>query len=153
MRRMLVLATALAAALAWSCGGNGKKPGPLGSPVPTSSPAAANSPAAARSAAPATAAAQGSPQPGSDEVTGIVGSINASTRSIEIDRLSGANVTRITLGPATAIHTAGGGATTLAQIRPSDRIIARGSVSERGDALIATEITVQSVVPGAQPGG
>jgi len=153
MRYLLVLAAMLAAA-AWSCGGDANKSEPAGSPTRASSPAAtaSKSPAPSRTG-PATAAAQGTPQPGAAEVTGIVGSVNASARSIEINRLSGANVTKITLDSSTSIRKAGGGTTTLTQIRSSDRIIARGTISDRGDALIATEITVQDVVPGAQPGG
>ena len=41
----------------------------------------------------------------------------------------------------------------LKDIRPSDRIIAKGKLNDRRDALVASEITVQDVIPGAQPGG
>ena len=90
---------------------------------------------------------------GQVEVTGIVGGINASTRTIEIRRLRGASVTKIEVGDSTKIRKAAGGTIPLADVRVSDRIIATGALNDRKDALVATEITVQDVVPGAQPGG
>ena len=90
---------------------------------------------------------------GQVEVTGIVGGINTGTRTIEIRRLRGASVTRIEVGDATKIRKATGGTIPLADVRVSDRIIATGVLNDRRDALVATEITVQDVVPGAQPGG
>lgn len=93
------------------------------------------------------------PAGGQTEVTGIVGGINASTRTIEIRRLRGASVTKIEVGDATKIRKATGGTIPLADVRVSDRIIATGALNDRRDALVATEITVQDVVPGAQPGG
>jgi len=88
---------------------------------------------------------------GEAEVTGIVGAVVSATSTIEINQLSGADVTQIEVTAGTQIRRATGGSLTLAQIRPSDRIIARGAVD--GDVLTATAITIQDVVPGAQPGG
>lgn len=86
------------------------------------------------------------------EVTGVVGAINRADRRIDITRLSGANVTVIDVQPTTTIRQAMGGRGTLDEIRPSDRIIASGRLTDRGDALIAGEITVQQVVA-PPPGG
>jgi hypothetical protein len=90
---------------------------------------------------------------GTDEVTGIVGTVNVATRTIEINRLRGAAVARVAVAPATDIRRAGGGAIKLSDIRPSDRIIATGAVDERAGSLTADRITVQDVVRGSQPGG
>ncbi len=150
---MSLMVVVVLAAAAWSCGGGSKsEPTVAATRAASTTALASTSPAAAKTAA-ATAATQNTPQAGGDEVTGIVGSVSASTRTIEINRLSGARVTKITLDSTTVIRKAGGGTTTLAQIGPSDRIIARGKLNDREDALVATEITVQDVVPGAQPGG
>jgi hypothetical protein len=73
------------------------------------------------------------------------------TNRIEINQLSGADVSQIEVTPQTQIRRAVGGTLTLEQIRPSDRIVARGTVD--GDTLTATRITLQEAVPGAQPGG
>ena len=51
------------------------------------------------------------------------------------------------------LRRAAGGTTTLAQIHASQRIIAEGVINDRGDTLIASEVTVQDVVQGGQPGG
>ena len=111
------------------------------STTPSADSTAANTPITADSAG------------GQTEVTGIVGGINASTGTIEIRRLRGASVTKIEVGDSTKIRKAAGGTIPLADVRVSDRIIATGALNDRKDALIATEITVQDVVPGAQPGG
>ncbi|MDP9236490.1 MAG: hypothetical protein M3P30_03660 [Chloroflexota bacterium] len=79
--------------------------------------------------------------------------MNASTRTIQIDRRSGASVTKINVLPATTIRRTDGATITLSGIRPSDRIVAKGTLSDRQDVLLATEITVSQVVPGAAPGG
>ncbi len=86
------------------------------------------------------------------EVTGIVGTVNATARTIQIDRRSGADVTKIVVDSATVIRLDVGDTTTLAKIRPSDRIVARGAINDRGDALMAVEITVQEVAPGSNGG-
>jgi hypothetical protein len=89
----------------------------------------------------------------SEEVTGIVGNVNTSTRTIQIDRRSGASVTRISVLPTTTIRSAAGATLALSGIRTSDRIVARGSLNDQRDALVATEITVSQAVPGAAPSG
>lgn len=134
--------------LAASCGGSSKAPATAGAGSTTTA-------AVAPAASPTTpgGAAVRSPGGSTVEVTGIVGAVNAGSGLIEIDRLSGAAVRRIAVGPGTVMRRASGGTTTLGQIRPSDRIIARGTLNDRGDTLEATELTVQAVVPGAQPGG
>jgi glucose/arabinose dehydrogenase len=146
---LTIIALLSAAALAGCVSGGSKKP-----PAPTA-PAAAT---AAASPSPKPAA---SPSPASSpaaagetvEVTGIVGSVNAGTRVIQIERRSGASVTKISVGPSTVIRRATGGTAALSQIKPSDRIIASGTLSDRRDTLVAAEITVQEVVPGSAPGG
>jgi hypothetical protein len=87
------------------------------------------------------------------EVTGVVGAVNLSSRTIQISRIRGADVTQIDIGPDTVMLDAEGNRVGLAQIRSSDRIIAEGRLSERGDSLVATRIEVQQVVPGSAPGG
>jgi hypothetical protein len=74
---------------------------------------------------------------------------------IEINRLSGAAVNRVETSTETRLRSPEGKALTLGQLRPSDRIVARGSLNERGDTLVAAEITVQSLdpAPGSGPGG
>lgn len=89
---------------------------------------------------------------GTDEVTGIIGAVSVETNIIEITRVSGADVRRIEVTPGTAIRGGRlGERRQLGDLRPSDRIVASGEV--RGDTIIASEIAVQSVVPGADPGG
>jgi hypothetical protein len=97
-----------------------------------------------------TPAAQ-TPGAGQDEVTGIVGAVVSATNTIEINQLSGADVTQVEVTADTQIRRATGGTLTLAQLRPSDRIVASGTVD--GEVLVATRITVQDVVPGGAPGG
>jgi len=163
MRIFLIVTAAVASAMLLSACGGDSKPGvinfddqpeprtPLASPTAFSASSASRtaggtivaSPVASATAAPGAAA----------EVTGIVGGINASTRAIEIRPLRGASVTKIEVGDATKIRKAAGGTIPLADVRVSDRIIATGALNDRKDALVATEITVQDVVPGAQPGG
>jgi hypothetical protein len=110
-----------------------------------------SSPSPVRPAATATSARGGGT---SVEVTGIVGAVNARAGLIEIDRLSGADVRRVAVSSSTVLRQAGGGTTTLAQIRSSDRIVARGVLNDRGDTLDADEVTIQAVVPGrGAPGG
>ena len=72
---------------------------------------------------------------------------------IQVTRLSGANVNQIAVQDSTRIRTADGNTSTFTQIRTSDRIIASGRLSDRGDAILADTITIQPVVPGAEPGG
>jgi hypothetical protein len=117
-------------------------------PIPTPTGGATPEPSIV-SPSPVTAATPGA----SVEVVGIVGSVETSARAIEIRRLQGASVTRIELSPTTVIRKATGGTVQLAAVRTSDRIVAKGSLNDRHDAVIATEITVQDVLPGAQPGG
>lgn len=155
----LTLIALLAATLLPGCVGGGTK---TPQPTPSATSAATRSPSspgpatpASSAASPTVAASPSAPAPTGEsvEVTGIVGSVSAGTRVIQIERRSGAAVTKVNVGPATVIRRAAGGTTSLAQIKPSDRIIARGTLSERGDALVAVEITIQEVVPGSSPGG
>jgi hypothetical protein len=114
--------------------------------TPTPSPTAAAAPRTAPSGDGATQT------PGDAEVTGIIGAVSTETSTIEITRVSGADVRRIEVTPATAIRGGRlGERRDLGDLRPSDRIVATGEV--QGDTLVAREITVQSVVPGAHPGG
>ena len=154
----IVIVVALATALA-ACGGSSKSG--------TATPSSASTPAALRTTvrpaavasrsatpagsttAPATRAAAGE----NVELIGIVGTISASARVIQVTRLSGANVNQIAVQDSTRIRTADGNTATFTQIRTSDRIIASGRLSDRGDAIVADTITIQPVVPGAEPGG
>jgi len=151
----LLFACAAVALLAAACGGSSSS---SNTPAPTrSSPtagartsAAGTTPAAgATSAAPATATQYGA----TVEVTGIVGIVNNALNQLNIQHLSGVNVRKISVDSRTSIKRASGGSLTLAEIRPSDRIIAQGKLNDRQDTLLATLITVEQVVQGAQPGG
>ncbi|HYM28876.1 MAG TPA: hypothetical protein VET66_12045 [Steroidobacteraceae bacterium] len=147
--------------LAAACGGS-TRTSSTPTPVTTlpgasaGSPTGAVSPVASAPATAPTAAATitaSTPAGASVQVTGIVGSVSTATGFIEIDRLSGAAVRSISVGASTVLRRAGGGTTTLAQLRPSQRIIAEGTLNDRGDTLVASQVTVQDVVPGVQPGG
>ncbi|HYM14340.1 MAG TPA: hypothetical protein VEZ14_02140 [Dehalococcoidia bacterium] len=161
MRVLLTFGACLLAVLAAACGGSTRTsstPTPVtlpganaGSPTGAVSPVASAAPATAPAAAATTTAS--TPAGASVQVTGIVGSVSTATGFIEIDRLSGAAVRRISVGASTVLRRAGGGTTTLAQLRPSQRIIAEGTLNDRGDTLVASQVTVQDVVPGVQPGG
>ncbi len=152
---MRIATTALAAALAVvlaACGGSST----TSEPTAVRTAATTQSPPTAKTAAPPTttqAGAVSTPAAVTDEVTGIVGSVIASTNTIAINHVSGAAVTKISIDSSTVIRRAAGGPLTLSGVHPSDRIIAKGHLNDRKDALVATEITVQDVVPGGQPGG
>jgi hypothetical protein len=88
---------------------------------------------------------------GQVEVQGIVGAVDEDARTIEINRLQGADVGVIEVDASTRITSARGGTLRLGDLRPSDRIVARGTVED--GALVATEIEVGQVVPGSAPGG
>lgn len=150
-RLPLTIIALLAAASLVACGGGSKKP-QQASDATAGATAAAASPSPKPAASPSSVS---SPAPAGEsvEVTGIVGSVNAGTRTIQIERRSGASVTKISVGTSTVIRRATGGTATLAQIKPSDRIIASGTLSDRRDVLVAAEITIQEVVPGSSPGG
>ena len=113
------------------------------SPVATASRVAVTPDAAATSPV--------SPDPGNQEVVGIVGAVNQADSRIEINRLSGADVQVILVTPATRILSGQGRTLTLADLRASDRIIAKGAVD--GAELTADRVEVQAVLPGASPGG
>jgi len=150
MRVTLALIVFCTAAVAMTACGGGSK---TASPTAAASSLATKAAASPTTSTGTTATAATGNQEATVEVTGIVGTASTSTRLIEIDRLSGANVRRISVDPSTVLRKAAGGTTTLSQIRASNRIIARGTLNDRGDTLQASEITVQDVVPGAQPGG
>jgi hypothetical protein len=88
------------------------------------------------------------------EVHGVVGAVNVQSRIIEI-RPTGevTQFTRIALTPNTTVKRAGGGVLNLDGVRPSDRIIAFGRPGDDPTTLLSSDVTVQQVVPGSQPGG
>jgi hypothetical protein len=147
-----LLAFALIASVA--CGDDDDSPGNTATPTRAAATTVAATPTASANT-PATAATSSAteapPAGGESEVTGIVGAVDQGSNTIEITHLSGAAVTKVRVTSGTEIRRARGGNVTLAQIRPSDRIIAEGGVE--GDVMTAREVTVQDVVPGAQPGG
>jgi hypothetical protein len=156
----------LVATLAFSaCGGSSSSNSDATANPATAAPSAAASVAAAQTSTSTTpapgattdAATAAAPPPSSDgaslEVTGIVGGVNLNGNVLEIKRLSGAAVREIAIDSSTVIRSAAGGRIAFSDIRVSDRIIADGPLNDRQDQLVATEITVQDVVPGAQPGG
>jgi hypothetical protein len=147
--RNFLAGTVLIFAAASACGGGSKK----SEPTPGAATPSVSTTASAKAATAATPAATSQPQGDVVEVTGIVGGVSLSGKVIEIKRLQGAAVTQVAVEAATPIRKAGGGTIQLKDIRPSDRIIAKGKLNDRRDALVASEITVQDVIPGAQPGG
>jgi hypothetical protein len=143
---LLIVCALLSGAAAFACDDSGATgEAPTRPPATSTVHATATQPAASQSAVVDTEV----------EVTGIVGAVGASTGVIEINRLSGAAVNRIETSTETRLRSPEGRALTLGQLRPSDRIVARGSLNERGDTLVAAEITVQSLdpAPGSGPGG
>lgn len=165
MRNFLAAAALMLAVTSAACGGDSKSEPTAKPATPSVSGTASAKPSAAASTpsvsatssatagTPSAATAASEPQGDTVEVTGIVGSVSLSARYIEIRRLQGAAVTQVAVDAMTAIRKAGGGTIQLKDVRPSDRIIAKGRLNDRGDALVASEITVQDVIPGAQPGG
>lgn len=123
---------------------NGDDESPETTPLATSTRVAAT----ARPEASVTAA---SPGTASQEVVGIVGAVNQGDNRIEINRLSGADVNVVLVSPATRILSGQGRPLTLAELRPSDRIIASGTVD--GTEMMAKRVEIQAVLPGASPGG
>lgn len=144
-----------------ACGGDTASPAKTASAVPSA--AAGASPVASPERTQAAATPQdsathtpvaGSPAAGEIlEVTGIVGGVTLSGNIIEIKRLQGAAVSRVSVDQRTLIRKATGGTLAFRDIRTSDRIIARGTLNDRRDTLVASEITVQDAIPGGQPGG
>ncbi len=165
MRNMLAAAALILAVASAACGGDSKKSEPAAKPAtPSASATASAKPATAGASAAgkpsvtadtpgATATATSQSQGDAVEVAGIVGSVSLSGKVIEIKRLQGAAVTQVSVDATTVIRKAAGGTIQLKDIRTSDRIIAKGKLNDRRDALVASEITVQDVIPGAQPGG
>jgi hypothetical protein len=87
------------------------------------------------------------------EVRGVVGAVDVAARTIDIRPTGDAKFDRIIVAPATAIKTAGGPTIRLEDVRPADRIIAFGRPGDDPDVLLSSDITIQAVVPGSQPGG
>ena len=141
------------------CGGGSSTSKTSTSTIAATTAGATNTPRSSITTVAGTPVARATPQdtrvaPGDAvEVTGVVGSISQGDRVIEITRLSGASVNRIIAEDSTSIRQAGGGRVTFGEIRTSDRIVASGTINDRGDGLVASAITVQAVVPGAVPGG
>lgn len=156
--RALTVIALLAASVAVACGGDGgseratptRGAGAAATPTRAVATPATTAAATVTSAATAAPTAQSSPA-GAVEVTGIVGAVIASRNVIEINRLSGADVREVQVVATTGIFQATGGRLKLDQIRPSDRIVAEGTVD--GETLIATRVTVQDIIPGGPPGG
>ena len=172
MTRLIVLSALVAAVAIAACGGGDSKanitPAPstaatraaaasvtaaLPAKTPASSSSTTEAPGATVSSVPSGATATSAPTSGKTEVTGIVGSVNAGTHTIDIKQLQGAAVTKIEVDSSTSIRKASGGTLQFTDIKTSDRIIASGVLNDRNDALLASIITVQGVLPGAQPGG
>jgi hypothetical protein len=87
------------------------------------------------------------------EVTGIIGAIDAGARVIEINRLSGADVTRISTDDATVLVSPQGARLQFLNLRPSDRIIARGTIDPATGVLHGTRVEVSPAVSGGgEPG-
>ncbi len=146
----------LAAVAIAACGGDTDEAPTSASPAITVEPSAAASPAVPTPGA--SSAESPSAQPTDArattgalaEVQGIVGSIDRDAGAIIINRIGGASVKRVLVVPGTRIRDTNGNTLRLTQVRPSDRIIARGTVE--GQDLIADEVEISQVVPGTSPG-
>jgi len=86
------------------------------------------------------------------EVIGIVGALDIAGRTIEITRLSGAEVTRIAIDEEAVFTNAEGTRIQIIHIRPSDRIIARGTVDAAAGVMRASRIEVSRAIDGTQGG-
>ncbi|MBF6599757.1 MAG: hypothetical protein IVW36_04535 [Dehalococcoidia bacterium] len=157
VRVTLAGAALVLAALAASCSNSSGPPNtPAGTPASEVSARAAASTGREATGTPGASAtlAVTPAEPGSQErLTGIVGTVSPATKTIQVTRLSGAPVQQIRVVSTTVIRTAGGARIDLGGVRTSDRIIADGRLDDRGEALIADDITVSPAVPGAAPGG
>jgi hypothetical protein len=161
MRIMLAVAALILTLASAACGSDSKSTPTAKAATPVASAgtagakpsSTANTPAAGATGASTSPATTSQSQGDVVEVTGIVGGVSLSGKVIEIKRLEGAAVTQIAVDATTIIHEATGGTVRFQDIHTSDRIIAKGKLNDRRDALVATEITVQGVIPGAQPGG
>ena len=140
------VAIAVFAVAAGACSGEDEPP-----PDPTK--AAASATAAVTPATIITASATDPTPLGTIEVRGIVGAVDVRTRTINIRATGDANFDSIIVAPATAIKTAGGPTIRLEDVRPADRIIAFGRPGDDPDVLLSSDITIQAVIPGSQPGG
>ncbi len=160
----IILAAAAASIIAMTaaaCGGETAPPPRSVTTVSPTAPGATPSASTARTqvaatpvgGVPRTPVAPSSPAGETVEVTGIVGGVNLKGSVIEIRRLQGVAVTQVSVDQRTIIRKAAGGTLAFRDIRTSDRIIARGTLNDRLDTLLASEITVQDVIPGSQPGG
>ncbi len=149
MKRIAV-ALVLASLMLNACGGNDN--GDDADVTPAANTPAAT--AAAHTPEPSVTERGASSTPASGgevEVQGIVGAVDEGARTITINRLQGADVSVIEVDSNTRITSARGGTLRLGDLRSSDRIVARGTIED--GVLIATEIAVGQVVPGAAPGG
>jgi hypothetical protein len=90
---------------------------------------------------------------GEIEATGIVGAVDENNGVIEIRPTGGGTVTRVEVAPGARIRLATGGTLALSEVRSSDRIVANGVAGETADTIVADEIEISRVVPGAAPGG
>ena len=156
MTKLLLAAIAAVTLLAAACGGDGSSySSNTAAPTATSratTTSAGTSPTGGTPTA-ATPAATAAPSGATVEVTGIVGTVNTGENLINIQRLSGAAVRKISVDGRTSMRRASGGSLALSEIRPSDRIIAEGRLNDRQDTLLATQLTIESVVQGGDPGG
>jgi hypothetical protein len=138
----LILTSAIVATTA--CGDDEDSEGPTATPPAT------------RTAAPLTP--QSTPEPNATssgetiEVQGVVGAVDARAGIIEIRATGGSSVTTIELAPGAEIKSPNGATLQLADIHPSDRIVASGVPGAGPEILVADVVTAQQVVPGGPPG-
>ena len=86
------------------------------------------------------------------EVQGVVGAVDVSAGIIEIRATGGSSITTIELAPGAELTRPNGSSIELADIRPSDRIVATGVAGAGPQILVADVVTAQQVVPGGPPG-
>jgi hypothetical protein len=98
------------------------------------------------------AVADETPESGVVEIRAIVGTVNLAAGTIIINQVEGEEVEMVEVTPNTEISSARGNLPLgIDDLGPSDRIVARGQI--QNEVLVADEIVVQPVIPGAQPGG
>jgi hypothetical protein len=150
VKRGVIAAGLLAALALTACGGDSDDAQSDATPGVTAEPTVAATATVAPAESPAAQPTDAAPDGASAEVQGIVGSVDAEADAIIINRIGGASVKRVVVVSRTEIRDTRGNRLRLTQIRPSDRIIARGTVE--GQDLIADEVEIGQVVPGTSPG-
>lgn len=145
-KRVLAVLAVIALTVA-GCSGDDGDPDDAGTPT-----SAVTAPVPTVSLPP-TPAPDDTPTSTTIEVQGVVGVVLLPSRIIEIRPTGPEQYSRIALTPNAVIMRPGGAIIDLADVRPSDRIVAYGRPGDDGDTLVSDDVTVQQVIQGGPPGG